>query len=239
VDGRVMIMSTTPDPSVSKKGKKKETSLRRSLRVAGLPPESAVQDAGTSGSDRPIPEVPAPSAADSSTTRLEEAVTSGEPEAPPASNDDAAAMTDSPEKKADPESRGEPSVRESEEKEESVSVVREPPVVTQSPTAGTGSMAAVGVSRVASVYPEPTAVIHHSSQVEGGTLALPEERGLQMRTSSASGTGTTPVHFGFAAGITPPSLIGGAWSSTLWPEQRAIQRLQGVPESPGSEIVLA
>jgi hypothetical protein len=187
VDGRVTIMSTTPDPSVSKKGKKKETSLRRSLRVAGLPPESAVQDAGTSGSDRPTPEVPAPSAADSSTTRLEEAVTSGEPEAPPAS-DDAAAMTDSPEKKADPESSGELSVRESEEKEESVSVGREPPVATQSPTARNCSTAAVGVSRVASVYPEPTDVIHHSSQVESGTLALPEERGLQMRTSSASGT---------------------------------------------------
>jgi hypothetical protein len=60
-----------------------------------------------------------------------------------------------------------------------------------------------------------------------------------MRTSSASGAGTTPVHFVFAAGVTPPRLTGGACLSTLCPEQRAIQRLQGVYESPGFEPALA
>lgn len=83
------------------------------------------------------------------------------------------------------------------------------------------------VARLSSANPEPTAPNPRSSQVESGALSLFGSREMQVSES----TGTDPVRFNYAPGAGYfSSKSGGAWSSSLWPDQRPFQRLRGVPE---------
>ncbi|KAE9066018.1 hypothetical protein PF010_g27971 [Phytophthora fragariae] len=80
-------MSTKPSPSASKrKGEKTESSLQRSLRVAGLPAEVEPKEAEKSGSSRSTLEVSAPSA-EVEVSRPSESEPSAEPEVPPMPED--------------------------------------------------------------------------------------------------------------------------------------------------------
>ncbi|KAJ8530559.1 hypothetical protein ON010_g14351 [Phytophthora cinnamomi] len=65
------------------------------------------------------------------------------------------------------------------------------------------------------------------------------KRELQVRARSAPGTGMDPVRLGYAPGVLPPGHVGsGAWSSSLWPEQRRSQRLRDVPERGETGVIL-
>ncbi|GMF30737.1 unnamed protein product [Phytophthora lilii] len=91
-----------------------------------------------------------------------------------------------------------------------------------------------------SAIPEPTAVSHHSSQVEGGARSVLDKRDIvRAKARSSAGTGTAPVRLSYAPGMVPPrpTTAGGAWSSLLWPEQRTTQRLTGVPEGVSTETI--
>ncbi|GMF49781.1 unnamed protein product [Phytophthora fragariaefolia] len=90
------------------------------------------------------------------------------------------------------------------------------------------SRASTAIYRLSSANPEPTAANPGSVQVEGGALSLLGSREMPMREPSqawdCNGPCSTPGagYFG--------STSCGAWSSSLWPDQRLFQRLRSVCE---------
>ncbi|KAE9297255.1 hypothetical protein PR003_g23541 [Phytophthora rubi] len=163
-------MSTKPSPSASKrKGEKTESSLRRSLRVAGLPAEVEPKEAEKSGSSRSTLEVSAPSA-EVEVSRPSEAESSAEPEATPMPEDVVPSLS-SPEMKPSgtgrsDEAGAQPSVRIDESRSQVV------PAEDQNIAPQDKSEASTTISRLPSANPEPTAANPRSSQVEGGALSL-------------------------------------------------------------------
>ncbi|KAE9003690.1 hypothetical protein PR003_g18243 [Phytophthora rubi] len=163
-------MSTKPSPSASKKrGEKTESSLRRSLRVAGLPAEVEPKEAEKSGSSHSTSEVSAPSA-EVEVSLPSEAEPSAEPEAPPMPEDVVPSLS-SPEMKLSGAGQGDetsaqPSARSDEGRSQAVPAQHQNTALQDEPRASTM------VSRLSSANPEQTAANPRSSQVEGGALSL-------------------------------------------------------------------
>ncbi|KAE8972259.1 hypothetical protein PR001_g26661 [Phytophthora rubi] len=223
-------MSTKPSPSASKrKGEKTESSLRWSLRVAGLPAEVEPKDAEKSGSSRSTMEVSAPSA-EVEVSHPGEPEPSAEPEAPPPMPEDVAPSLSSPELKPSGAGRSDDagaqsSVRIDEGRSQVV------PAEHQNVAPQDKSEVSTTTSRLLSANPEPTAANPRGSQLEGGALSLLGSREMQLREQNPAWTGTDPVRLDYAPGAGYfGAASGGAWSSSLWPDQRPFQRLRGVPE---------
>ncbi|KAE8989846.1 hypothetical protein PR001_g21659 [Phytophthora rubi] len=222
-------MSTKPSPSASKrKGEKIESSLRRSLRVAGLPAQVEPKETEKPEPSRSTSRVSVPSA-EVEASRPSEAEPSAKPEAPPMPEDVVPSLN-SPEMKPSGVDQGdEAGFQPSTRNDESRSQVM--PVEHQNVTHQDELKASTAISRLSSANPEPTAANSRSSQVEGGALSLLGNRELQAREPSHAWSGTDPVRLNYAPGAGYFGLTsGGAWSSSLWPDQRPFQRLRGVPE---------
>ncbi|KAE9338764.1 hypothetical protein PR003_g11341 [Phytophthora rubi] len=218
-------MSTKLSPSGSqKRGEKSESSLRRSLRVAGLPAEVEPKEAEKSESSHSTLEVSNPSAVVAS-----EAEPNAEPEAPPMPEDVVPSLS-SPEMKPSGAGQGDevgaqPSARIDEGRSQVV------PAEHQNIAPQNKSEASTTISRLPSANPEPTAANPRSSQVEGGALSLLGSREMQPREQGSAWTGTDPVRLNYAPGASYfGAASGGAWSSSHWPDQRPFHRLRGVPE---------
>ncbi|KAG6610447.1 uncharacterized protein IUM83_06755 [Phytophthora cinnamomi] len=161
-------MSTEASSSVcNTSGEKSETSLRRSLRVAGLPAEVVSQEAEKSKSKRSTSEAPDLSA-EAEASR--EAEPSAESETPPKPGN-VVPPPDSPETKRSGTDQGggagtQPSARVDEGLSQGV------PAESKTEASLSESKAQTKDSQLPSAHPEPTAAIRRSSQVEGGALSL-------------------------------------------------------------------
>ncbi|GMF36180.1 unnamed protein product [Phytophthora fragariaefolia] len=222
-------MSTKPSPrALKRKGEKTESSLRRSLRVAGLPTAVEPKGAKKSGSSRSALEASAPNA-EVEVSRPSDSEPSAEPEAPPMP-EDVVPPLNSPEMKPSgagygDEAGAQPSTRSNEGRRRLV------PAEHQNITPKDESRASTSISRLSSANPEPTAANPRSGQVEGGALSLLGSREMRLRDPSQAWTGTDPVRLDYAPGAGYfGSTSGGAWSSSRWPDQRPFHRLRGVPE---------
>ncbi|EGZ29845.1 hypothetical protein PHYSODRAFT_344107 [Phytophthora sojae] len=175
------VMATAADSKETKTGgEKSEASLRRSLRVAGLPAEVVPTDAEGE---------PAPSG---------EAASSAEPEVPPTTETAVPPPISPARKKSEEEQGGGASAQSSARVGESPSL-REP-AVSRELTPRRTSEATTTTSQPQGANPEPTAANLRSGQAEGGALSVLGSREMQLRAQGAAGTGTGPVQFSFTPG---------------------------------------
>ncbi|EGZ10915.1 hypothetical protein PHYSODRAFT_337683 [Phytophthora sojae] len=178
-------MSTAADSKETKTGgEKSESSLRRSLRVAGLPAEVVPTESGTPRATRSTAEARTPSAKGEAASSGEVAP-SAEPEVPPMT-ETAVPPPSSPERKKSEDEQGggagaQPSARVGESPS-----LREP-AVSRALTPRRTSEVATATSQPQGVNPEPTAADLRSGQAEGGALRVLESREMQLRAQGAAG----------------------------------------------------
>ncbi|EGZ11513.1 hypothetical protein PHYSODRAFT_336037 [Phytophthora sojae] len=161
-------MSTAADSKETKTGvEKSESSLRRSLRVAGLP-AVVPTETGTSRARRSTAGARTPSA-EGEAASSGETTPSAEPEVP-LTTETAVPPPSSPEKKNEDEQGGGAGTQPSARVGESPSLGE--PAVSRALTPRRTSEAATATSQPQGVNPKPTAADLRSGQAEGGALSM-------------------------------------------------------------------